>query len=50
MLLFFFFFFYVAELLEAGVTGFHVGSAVRPGGWDAPVDAASVREWINRLV
>ncbi len=41
---------HVAELLEAGVTGFHVGSAVRPGGWDAPVDAASVREWINRLV
>jgi len=41
---------HVAELLEAGVTGFHVGSAVRPGGWDAPVGAASVREWINRLV
>ena len=41
---------HVAELLAAGVTGFHVGSAVRPGGWDAPVDTASIREWINRLV
>lgn len=41
---------HVAELLEAGVTGFHVGSAVRPGGWESPVVAASVREWVNRLV
>jgi copper homeostasis protein len=41
---------HVAELLAAGVTGFHVGSAVRPGGWDEPVSAASVREWVNRLV
>ena len=41
---------HVAELLAAGVTGFHVGSAVRPGGWDSPVDAASVREWVTLLV
>ncbi|GGU46501.1 copper homeostasis protein CutC [Lentzea flava] len=41
---------HVGELLAAGVTGFHVGSAVRPGGWDEPVAAASVREWVNRLV
>ncbi|MEV6240601.1 copper homeostasis protein CutC [Lentzea sp. NPDC051838] len=41
---------HVAELLAAGVTGFHVGSAVRPDGWDGPVSAASVREWVNRLV
>ena len=41
---------HVPELLAAGVTGFHVGSAVRPGGWDEPVSSASVREWVNRLV
>jgi copper homeostasis protein len=41
---------HVAELLAAGVTGFHVGSAVRPGGWGGPVSSASVREWADRLV
>jgi copper homeostasis protein len=41
---------HVPELLAAGVNGFHVGSAVRPSGWDSPVDFASVREWVNRLV
>jgi copper homeostasis protein len=41
---------HVAELLAAGVTGFHVGSAVRPDGWGGPVDSASVREWVDRLV
>jgi copper homeostasis protein len=41
---------HVPELLAAGVKGFHVGSAVRPSGWDSPVDFASVREWVNRLV
>ena len=41
---------HVAELLAAGVNGFHVGGAVRPEGWDSPVDSASVREWVNRLV
>ncbi|HWD04298.1 MAG TPA: copper homeostasis protein CutC [Amycolatopsis sp.] len=34
------------HLLKAGgLLGFHVGSAVRPGGWDTPVSAAAVREW-----
>ncbi|MFF0143914.1 copper homeostasis protein [Amycolatopsis sulphurea] len=34
------------HLLRAGgVRGFHVGSAVRRGGWDAPVDPAAVRAW-----
>ncbi|WP_090055082.1 copper homeostasis protein CutC [Lentzea fradiae] len=41
---------HVAELLAAGVTGFHVGSAVRPGGWSSPVDGAAVREWVTLLV
>ncbi|HEX7301934.1 copper homeostasis protein CutC [Lentzea sp.] len=41
---------HVSELLAAGVTGFHVGSAVRPSGWDSPVDVASVREWVTLLV
>ncbi|REE99534.1 copper homeostasis protein CutC [Thermomonospora umbrina] len=37
---------HVALLAAAGVGAFHVGSAVRPdGSWDAPVDAALVREW-----
>ena len=41
---------HLTELLAAGVNGFHVGGAVRPEGWDSPVDSASVREWVNRLV
>ena len=41
---------HVPELLAAGVTGFHVGSAVRPAGWGSPVSSASVREWVTRLV
>src|SRR5690606_38749569 len=37
---------HVAVLAAAGVTAFHVGTAVRPdGAWDAPVDPALVREW-----
>ncbi|TDD73699.1 copper homeostasis protein CutC [Actinomadura rubrisoli] len=37
---------HVAVLAAAGVTAFHVGTAVRPdGAWDAPVDAALVSEW-----
>ena len=33
-------------LAAAGITQFHVGSPVRPGGsWSAPVDAALVRTW-----
>lgn len=41
---------HVGELLAAGVNGFHVGSAVRPSGWDSPVATASVRKWVDRLV
>lgn len=34
------------HLLRAGgVRGFHVGGAVRPGGWSADVSADAVREW-----
>jgi copper homeostasis protein len=37
---------HVAVLAAAGVTAFHVGTAVRPdGAWDAPADPALVREW-----
>ena len=30
-----------------GVRGFHVGGAVRPGGWQSPVDAETVRSWVE---
>ncbi|WP_037318066.1 copper homeostasis protein CutC [Amycolatopsis orientalis] len=34
------------HLLRAGgVRAFHVGSAVRPAGWESDVDVAAVREW-----
>jgi copper homeostasis protein len=34
------------HLLRAGgVRGFHVGGAVRPGGWQSSVDAETVRAW-----
>lgn len=34
------------HLLRAGgVRAFHVGSAIRPGGWESPVDVAWVRDW-----
>ncbi|GGZ45051.1 copper homeostasis protein CutC [Streptomyces inusitatus] len=36
---------HVPQLRDAGVTGFHIGGAARPRGWDGPVDAAAVREW-----
>ncbi|WP_410630588.1 copper homeostasis protein CutC [Amycolatopsis sp. cmx-4-83] len=36
------------HLLRAGgVRGFHVGSAVRPGGWQAPAAAETVRYWVD---
>ncbi len=39
---------HVPILASAGVTAFHVGSAVRvDGSWDKPVDAALVREWVD---
>ncbi|MFD1151215.1 copper homeostasis protein CutC [Saccharothrix hoggarensis] len=40
---------HVPRLKSFGVTGFHVGGAVRPGGWGAPVSADAVRGWV-RLV
>ncbi|MFD7900985.1 copper homeostasis protein CutC [Kitasatospora sp. NPDC059722] len=36
---------HVPELRAAGFDAFHVGGAVRAGGWQAPVDAAKVAEW-----
>lgn len=40
---------HVPTLRAAGVDAFHVGSAVRPGGWDSPVSADAVREWRTAL-
>jgi len=40
---------HVPELRAAGLDGFHVGGAVRPGGWTAPVDARAVRKWREAL-
>lgn len=40
---------HVAELRAAGIEAFHIGSAARPGGWDAPVDTAAVRQWRELL-
>lgn len=36
---------HVPELRAAGVDAFHVGGAVRPGGWGSPVSADAVRQW-----
>ena len=36
-------------LRAAGVDAFHVGAAVRPGGWAGPVDPAAVHEWREAL-
>lgn len=38
---------HVAPLKAVGVTAFHVGGAVRPGGWDAPLSADAVRLWAD---
>ena len=40
---------HVAPLRAAGVDAFHVGSGVRRGDWNSPVDAALVREWRSLL-
>jgi len=37
----------VPGLRADGVHSFHVGSAVRPGGWNYPVDAAAVARWVE---
>jgi copper homeostasis protein len=34
-------------LRAGGVRGFHVGSAVRPGGWVADLDVDAVRKWVD---
>ncbi|GGU67572.1 copper homeostasis protein CutC [Streptomyces albospinus] len=36
---------HLPELRAAGLNAFHIGGAARPGGWEAPVEAAAVREW-----
>ncbi|MFI9275076.1 copper homeostasis protein CutC [Kitasatospora sp. NPDC052896] len=36
---------HLPELRAEGFDAFHVGGAVRPGGWDAPVDPAAVARW-----
>ncbi|WP_020669941.1 copper homeostasis protein CutC [Amycolatopsis nigrescens] len=40
---------HVAPLRAAGVRAFHVGSGVRPAGWDEPVDVAAVRRWADLI-
>ncbi|MFG2559285.1 copper homeostasis protein CutC [Streptomyces sp. NPDC048496] len=40
---------HLPDLLAAGIDAVHIGGAARPKGWDAPVDAAAVREWRARL-
>ncbi|HZX38028.1 MAG TPA: copper homeostasis protein CutC [Streptomyces sp.] len=36
-------------LRAAGIDGFHIGGAARPGGWDGPVDPAAVAQWREAL-
>ncbi|MER7174872.1 copper homeostasis protein CutC [Streptomyces mesophilus] len=36
---------HLPRLKAAGIDAFHIGSASRPRGWDAPVSAAAVAEW-----
>ncbi|XVV04324.1 copper homeostasis protein CutC [Actinosynnema sp. CA-248983] len=38
---------HVGPLKALGAKAFHVGSAVRPGGWAAPLSADAVRTWAN---
>ncbi|MDI5967503.1 copper homeostasis protein CutC [Streptantibioticus silvisoli] len=40
---------HLPALRAAGIDGFHVGGAVRAGGWAAPVDPAAVRTWREAL-
>jgi copper homeostasis protein len=39
----------VPALRALGVDGFHVGSMVRGGGWDTPLDTGRVQQW-RRLI
>lgn len=36
---------HLPALRAVGLDAFHIGGAARPGGWEAPVDEAAVREW-----
>ncbi|WP_280891136.1 copper homeostasis protein CutC [Streptomyces sp. LBL] len=36
---------HVPQLRDAGIDGFHIGGAARPGGWGRPVSAAAVATW-----
>lgn len=36
---------HVPALRARGVDAFHVGTSVRQGGWDSPVEPAAVRRW-----
>ncbi|PAZ13374.1 copper homeostasis protein CutC [Streptomyces sp. SA15] len=36
---------HVPTLTAAGIDGFHIGGAARPGGWDGPVSERAVAEW-----
>jgi copper homeostasis protein len=38
---------HVHLLRAGGVTAFHVGSAVRPGGWTADLEVDAVRKWVE---
>ncbi|MFI0718744.1 copper homeostasis protein CutC [Streptomyces sp. NPDC021224] len=40
---------HVPELRAAGLDGFHVGGAVRAGGWSGAVDPSAVRTWREAL-
>ncbi|MGW7252826.1 copper homeostasis protein CutC [Streptomyces sp. NPDC054834] len=40
---------HVPPLLAAGIDGFHIGGAARPGGWGEPVSAAAVAQWRDAL-
>ncbi|WP_377270672.1 copper homeostasis protein CutC [Peterkaempfera sp. SMS 1(5)a] len=40
---------HVPGLRAAGLSGFHVGGAVRCAGWTSPVDAERVRAWRNLI-
>lgn len=36
---------HVPRLLDAGISGFHIGGAARPRGWEGPVSVEAVAEW-----
>ncbi|GHF79663.1 copper homeostasis protein CutC [Streptomyces griseosporeus] len=40
---------HVPRLLDAGISGFHIGGAARPGGWEGPVSVEAVAEWRSVL-